>query len=85
MVQQVAPNLWLLAGESGNEALYAMEPADRARVHLRLSELYEAFDAVIVDAARASRAWCGSARWAPPGCSSSPRPSPPRSPMPTRS
>ena len=35
----------------GNEALYAMEPADRARVHLRLSALYEAFDAVIVDAA----------------------------------
>lgn len=51
MVQQVAPNLWLLPGESGNEALYAMEPVDRARVQLRLSELYEAFDAVIVDAA----------------------------------
>jgi flagellar biosynthesis protein FlhG len=50
MVQLVAPNLWLLPGESGNEALYAMEPVDRARVQHRLSELYASFDAVIVDA-----------------------------------
>jgi flagellar biosynthesis protein FlhG len=50
MVQWVAPNLWLLPGESGNEALYAMEPVDRARVQHRLSELYASFDAVIVDA-----------------------------------
>jgi flagellar biosynthesis protein FlhG len=51
MVQQVAPNLWLLPGESGNEALYAMEPVDRARVQHRLSELYDAFDTVVVDTA----------------------------------
>jgi flagellar biosynthesis protein FlhG len=51
MLQLVAPNLWLLPGESGNEALYAMEPVDRARVQHRLSELYASFDAVIVDAA----------------------------------
>jgi flagellar biosynthesis protein FlhG len=51
MVQSVAPNLWLLPGESGNESLYAMEPVDRARVHHRLSELYASFDAVIVDGA----------------------------------
>jgi flagellar biosynthesis protein FlhG len=51
MVQPVAPNLWLLPGESGNEALYEMEPVDRARLQHRLSELYAAFDAVIVDAA----------------------------------
>lgn len=51
MVQSVAPNLWLLPGESGNEALYAMEPVDRARLQHRLSELYGSFDAVIVDSA----------------------------------
>ncbi len=51
MVQSVAPNLWLLPGESGNEALFALEPVDRARVQQRLSELYASFDAVIVDAA----------------------------------
>ncbi len=51
LVQSIAPNLWLLPGESGNEALYAMDPMDRARVQHRLSELYTSFDAVIVDAA----------------------------------
>ncbi len=51
LVQAVAPNLWLVPGDSGNEALYAMEPIDRARVHYRLSELYTSFDAVIADAA----------------------------------
>jgi flagellar biosynthesis protein FlhG len=50
LVQSVAANLWLLPGESGNEALYAMESVDRARVQHRLSELYASFDAAIVDA-----------------------------------
>ena len=50
LVQPVAPNLWLVPGDSGNEALYAMEPIDRARVQHRLSELYASFDAVIADA-----------------------------------
>jgi flagellar biosynthesis protein FlhG len=50
LVQPVAPNLWLLPGESGTESLYALEALDRARLQHRLSELYEQFDAVIVDA-----------------------------------
>jgi flagellar biosynthesis protein FlhG len=50
LVQFVAPNLWLIPGDSGNEALYGMEPLDRARVQHRLSQLYESYEAVIVDA-----------------------------------
>jgi flagellar biosynthesis protein FlhG len=51
LVQPVAPNLWLVPADSGDEALYAMEPVDRARVQHRLSELYTSFDVVIADTA----------------------------------
>ena len=50
LVQSVAPNLWLLAGESGAESLYALEAVNRARLQHRLSELYHRFDVVVVDA-----------------------------------
>lgn len=50
IVRPVAPNLWLIPGESGAEGMHGMEAVDRARLHHRLSELYEEFDAVIVDA-----------------------------------
>jgi flagellar biosynthesis protein FlhG len=50
LIQAVAENLWLVAGDSGTEGLYALESRDRARLQYRLSDLYQQFDAVIVDA-----------------------------------
>jgi flagellar biosynthesis protein FlhG len=50
LVQAVAANLWLLPGESGTESLYALEALDRARLQRRLSDLYQQFDMVVVDA-----------------------------------
>jgi flagellar biosynthesis protein FlhG len=50
LVRPVAENLWLLPGDSGAEALHALEPVDRARLNVRLSTLWDDFDAVIVDA-----------------------------------
>jgi flagellar biosynthesis protein FlhG len=49
LVQWVSPNLWLLAGESGAESLYALEAVNRARLQHRLSEVYHRFDVVVVD------------------------------------
>jgi flagellar biosynthesis protein FlhG len=49
LVQWVSPNLWLLAGESGAESLYALESVNRARLQHRLSEVYRRFDVVVVD------------------------------------
>lgn len=50
LVQAVAPNLWFVAGDSGSESLYALDARDRARLHHRLSALYDDFETVIVDA-----------------------------------
>jgi flagellar biosynthesis protein FlhG len=50
LVQLVAPNLWLLPGESGAESLYALEALNRARLQHQLSELYHQFEVVVVDA-----------------------------------
>jgi flagellar biosynthesis protein FlhG len=49
LVQWVSPNLWLLAGESGAESLYALESVNRARLQHRLSEVYRRFEVVVVD------------------------------------
>ncbi|HTS87711.1 MAG TPA: P-loop NTPase [Gemmatimonadales bacterium] len=49
LLVRVIDDLWLLPSDSGAEALYAMGPLDRARLHHRLSVLYDDFDAVIVD------------------------------------
>ncbi len=46
----VSNRLWLLPADSGAESLYAMTAVDRARLHHRLSGLYDDFDAVLVDA-----------------------------------
>ena len=46
----VNPQLWLLPSDSGAESVHALGAVDRARLHHRLSGLYQAFDAVIVDA-----------------------------------
>ena len=50
LVQPVAENLWLLPGDSGTESLYGLEAIDRARLHHRLSALYDGYDAVVIDA-----------------------------------
>lgn len=41
---------WLLPADSGAESLHALGAVDRARLHHRLSSLYDDFDVVIVDA-----------------------------------
>jgi len=46
---EVAPGLWLLPADSGTESLHALSGVDRARLHHRLSALYDAYDAVVVD------------------------------------
>ena len=45
----VAERLTLLPGDSGAEALYALGAVDRARLHRRLSALYDGFDMVVID------------------------------------
>jgi flagellar biosynthesis protein FlhG len=46
----VADGLDLMPSESGAEALYALTPLDRARLHLRLTSLYDRFETVVIDA-----------------------------------
>lgn len=50
LLVRVTEHLWLLPADSGEEGLYAMTAVDRARLHHRLSALYDDFDVVIVDA-----------------------------------
>jgi len=49
LLVEVRERLWLLPADSGAEALHALGPTDRARLHLRLSSLVDGFDAVVVD------------------------------------
>jgi flagellar biosynthesis protein FlhG len=49
LVHPVAENLWLLPAESGEERLHALTSVDRARLHHRLTGLYDDFDLVIID------------------------------------
>jgi len=49
LLVEVRERLWLLPADSGAEALHALGPTDRARLHLRLSALTDGFDAVVVD------------------------------------
>ncbi len=46
----VSERLVLLPVSSGEEAIYGLTATDRARLHLRLTGLYEGFDEVVVDA-----------------------------------
>lgn len=64
LLHPLAPNLWLLPAESGAEDLYALSAIDRARLHHRLCEVYEGFDAVVLDcgAGLESAARIGAAR-----------------------
>jgi flagellar biosynthesis protein FlhG len=47
---RVGENLWLLPADSGAEGLYALGAVDQARLHHRLSNLYDDFSVVVVDA-----------------------------------
>jgi len=50
LLMPVNEQLMLLPADSGDEGLYALAAVDRARLHHRLSALYDDFDAVIIDA-----------------------------------
>ncbi len=50
LLMPVSEQLMLLPADSGDEGLYALAAVDRARLHHRLSALYDDFDAVIIDA-----------------------------------
>lgn len=50
LVRLVSGTLSLLPSDSGAEALHRLGPTDRARLHYRLSTLYDDFDLVIIDA-----------------------------------
>lgn len=50
LVVPVMEHLALLPIHSGEEAVYALTPTDRARLHLRLTALYDGYDDVLVDA-----------------------------------
>ena len=49
LVVPVTRELSLLPADSGAEALYALGAIDRARLHHRLSAVFDAYDAVVVD------------------------------------
>lgn len=49
LITPVHERLSLLPGDSGAEALYGLGPMERARLHHRLSTVYDRFDAVVVD------------------------------------
>ena len=49
LLVSVSGNLSLLPADSGDEVLYTLGAIDRARLHRRLSALYDAFDVVVVD------------------------------------
>ncbi len=49
LVVPVSDALDVLPADSGAEALYALGPVDRARLHQRLSAAFDAYDAVVVD------------------------------------
>jgi len=50
LLTPVTDRIWLLPADSGAETLYSLGSIDRARLHHRLSALYDDFDAVVVDA-----------------------------------
>jgi flagellar biosynthesis protein FlhG len=50
LVIPVAERLWLLPSESGAEAVHALTPMDRARLHVRLAALMDDYDMTVVDA-----------------------------------
>lgn len=49
LVVPAGPGLSLLPGDSGAESLYALGAVDRARLHHRLSTVFDAYDRVVVD------------------------------------
>jgi flagellar biosynthesis protein FlhG len=45
----LAERLWMLPADSGAETVHALTAVDRARLHHRLTGLYDGFDSVVVD------------------------------------
>ncbi|MEZ4588848.1 MAG: AAA family ATPase [Gemmatimonadales bacterium] len=50
LLVRVSERLWLLPSDSGAEGLYALGALESARLHHRLCDVYDGFDAVVVDA-----------------------------------
>jgi len=50
LMVEVGDGLWLLPADPGAEEVYRLSVMDRARLQLRLSELYDGFDQIVVDA-----------------------------------
>lgn len=50
LLHRVAERLWLLPADSGATSLYTLSRTDQARLHHRLSVLYDVFDLAVVDA-----------------------------------
>src|SRR5262249_61411224 len=61
LLVEIRNGLWLLPADSGAEALHALGPTDRARLHLRLSALSDGFDAVVVDSGPGAEGGLGAA------------------------
>ncbi len=51
LILPVHDNLWLLPGDSGAETLYGIGSVERARLHHRLTCLFDAYDVIIIDGA----------------------------------
>ena len=49
LVTLIGDGLALLPAESGAEAVYGLPPVDRARLHHRLTAIYDDYDTVVVD------------------------------------
>lgn len=50
LIRPVGDRLFLLPAESGGDGLHGLGATDRARLHHRLSGLYDQFDVVVIDA-----------------------------------
>jgi len=61
LVQPIAPNLYLLAGDSGSDAYDALDALARARLNYSMSALYDRFDVVIADAGAGLESVAGDA------------------------
>jgi flagellar biosynthesis protein FlhG len=50
MIAQVSDRISLLPIDSGAPSLYRMSPVDRARLHLRLTRVFDSYNVVVIDA-----------------------------------
>lgn len=50
LIVPIEPGFDLMPGDSGTEAIYRMSPTDRARLALRQTAAFDAYDVVLIDA-----------------------------------